>query len=57
MQVGQVESMSDVSFLEMLHADAKDLVPSRFETVDKYLRSRGDYGVLPFATGAVASDF
>jgi hypothetical protein len=57
MQIGQITNMADVSFLEMLHQESKDLVPHRFETVDKYLRSRGDYGVLPFSTGATANDF
>ena len=57
MQIGQIVDMSDVTFLEMLHAHSKDLVPMRFATVDKYLRSRGDYGVLPFSTGARANDY
>ena len=52
MQMEIVKDMRDLSFLEGLHCDSKDLVPARFKTVDMYLKSRGDYGILPFCTGS-----
>ena len=57
-QVGEIEDMTDLSFLQGLQNDNADLIPPRFQnSVDKYLRSRGDYGVLPFSTGAEANGF
>jgi hypothetical protein len=51
-QMDIVTDMRDLSFLESLHSDSKDLVPARFDSVDKYLQSRGDFGILPFCTGS-----
>ena len=56
-QCNQVPDMKDLSFLEKLQAGCKDLVPRRYDTVEEYLRSRSDYTITAFATGAVASDF
>ena len=51
-EVEAVKDMTDMSFLEELQATHRDLVPARYEIVDKYLRSRGDYGTTVFCTGA-----
>lgn len=51
-QVEAAKDMTDMSFLEELQGEYHDLVPARYETVDRYLRSRGDYGMLVFSTGA-----
>ena len=48
-QIGAAKELHDHDFLNEIHAETGDLVPSRFDDVSEYLRSRRDFAFSVFS--------